>query len=199
MATRSLHQHTATTDLRDAVEFAQMDLSKASAKKLETCELFVQRIIHRGELGRYVKPGEIDRRTLITLQESALEILESITTPRESHIAVSGDLKLSFSAVEDADGVLRIVTLGSVMDRFQYHLIRLIVESGIEKLRACPAHRPRPETGTCGRIFLKVTNKDHCSTRCQSRAYMAKMRDDHRKQQMAILERRTRDKKTWTW
>jgi hypothetical protein len=168
--------------LQGAVQFAQLDLSKFSGKELATVERVVQRIIHRGEPATLVAQGALDRRTLAVLQERALELLRSIATPAAKPLTIAGDLLLTFVAVREDDATVSVRVLGSPLDRFQYQLIRLLQEAGVEKLLTCPAHKARPDTGICGRLFLKVTQKNYCSTQCQSRAYMRDYRPPSRRE-----------------
>ena len=66
-----------------------------------------------------------------------------------------------------------VIDVSDIPDRFLNKVIRSFEEVGLEKLQVCQA----PLAGSrddaiCGRLFLKVTRKEYCSTRCQSRTYM---------------------------
>jgi hypothetical protein len=66
-----------------------------------------------------------------------------------------------------------IVDVSELTDRFINRLIRAFENVGLEKLQVCQAPAPgRHDDAICGRLFLKVTRKEYCSTRCQSRTYM---------------------------
>ena len=58
---------------------------------------------------------------------------------------------------------------GPLRDRFRFSVLRILNTVGVDKLAICPA----PD---CGRLFVRVTRKEYCSTRCQSRLYMRKYR-----------------------
>lgn len=60
---------------------------------------------------------------------------------------------------------LVVAASGQAIETFKYQLIRLLESVGVEKIRKCAA----PD---CDRIFVQVTRKEFCSTRCQSRIYM---------------------------
>ncbi len=73
-----------------------------------------------------------------------------------------------------------VTRAGRPGDLFFYRLVRLLEQVGVERLRVCQApDRSRPG-GVCGRLFLKVTRKKYCSTRCQSRTYMREHRGGDR-------------------
>ena len=57
---------------------------------------------------------------------------------------------------------------GSPLDGFLYQVVRVMETGGAEKLSACAA-------ADCPRLFLKVTKKIFCSTRCRSRTYMRRL------------------------
>jgi hypothetical protein len=179
----------ATKYLEAAIQFAQVDLSKLPGKGLDTAERIVQRIIHRTEPATQVLPGALDRRTLTALQARALELLRSIATPGPSRITIAGDLLLTFIAVREKDASVSVRVSGHALDRFQYQLIRLLEDAGVEKLLTCPA----PD---CGRIFLKVTKKRFCSQRCQSRIYMRQVRAVERADRDALTTKGARHGQT---
>jgi hypothetical protein len=58
---------------------------------------------------------------------------------------------------------------GSLRDKVVYRLMSLLAETGLDRLLSCPA-------SGCGRLFLKLTRKEFCSSRCQSRSYMQRFR-----------------------
>lgn len=181
-----------TKYLEAAIQFAQLPLSEFQSKALETVERVVQRIIHRGEPPTEVRPGDLSLETLTLLQEHALQILRDITKRPAPSATVAGDLRLSFWAIANKDGSVRVRTMGPPLDRFLFQLIRLLGDAGVKKLLSCPAPKARPETGPCGRLFLKVTKKDYCSARCQSRAYMAKMRAVERAEREKLTQKGSR-------
>src|SRR5262245_35662752 len=94
-----------------------------------------------------------------TLQNEIKAILRGLTENREYEI----ELRIRFGIKRHASGI--VVTRGSRTERdvFLYQLIRLLEDVGVERLRACPE---------CGRLFLKVTRKQFCSTRCQAKVNM---------------------------
>lgn len=64
--------------------------------------------------------------------------------------------------------------VSDIPDRFINRLIRAFEEVGLDKLQVCQAPLAGRDDAMCGRLFLKVTRKEYCSPRCQSRTYMRK-------------------------
>jgi len=83
-------------------------------------------------------------------------------------MTVSGDVVLSFWCVRQR-GRVRVFPLGNPVYLVVYEVARVLEAVGFEKLKACPE---------CKRLFVKVTKKRFCSTRCQSRAYMREYRKE---------------------
>jgi hypothetical protein len=163
--------------LRFIVEFAQADILHAAPRQLATLEKGVQRFLDRDSDPHWYHRGEFDRQALEKLRERAARVLTRIATePEGERVTVAGSLELSFVAIRQPDKRIRVIVLGSPFDRLPYLIIRLLEAVGVEKLRTCAA----PD---CGRMFLKVTRKAHCSARCQSRVYMRALRQQQREQQ----------------
>jgi hypothetical protein len=172
MGANQLRNLSANAALRIVVDFADVDVDGLTARQLATVERQVQAVIHRESPPTQVRTGAIDRRTLRVMQASAREALASITSSEAQRLAaIAGDLVLSYYVFREGTAV-RLLVMGSVLDRWMYQIVRVLEAVGVEKLRACPAPRPGEPSTECGRFFLKVTVKKCCSTRCQSRMYM---------------------------
>lgn len=191
---RGLSGTLATTYLIAAVKFAQLPLDRFDDAAVAAAERVVQRILYRNEPQTRIVPGELDRRVLKELQRQSLALLRDLAEPSRARFAIAGDLVLSFWAVGGKNEPVRIMVMGSQPARYLYKLIRLIEEVGVDKLRACPAHAPRPATGVCGQLFVKVTKKEFCSTRCQSRTYMRHDRDPEPTDRDAVTKGNKRGK-----
>jgi hypothetical protein len=59
----------------------------------------------------------------------------------------------------------------SPRDRIIDGLVRVISNSHSDLLRKCSALLPR-QKAACGRVFVRVTQKQFCSEECRSRTYM---------------------------
>lgn len=85
---------------------------------------------------------------------------------------------------------------GPSADLLCFRIIRLIEDIGIPRLAVCQAASATAESGqVCGRLYVKRTRKEFCSTKCQSRVYMRRLRAEERKNQP---QRRQRGKTTRT-
>ncbi len=151
--------------LRFIVEFAQTDLATAQARQLRALDRGVQAFINRETPGHWIAEDEPDRLRLGVYQQRALEMLSDIA--RQRPLTMSGDLVLTFWAFRDGK-TLRVEVGGSPLDLLLYQIIRVLEAVGAGNLLACPE---------CGRVFVKVTKKVFCSTRCQSRVYMRGYRE----------------------
>ncbi len=170
---RALRTTLATKYLMLAVQFAQQPLSGLKGRDLADVEHAVQRLMYRGEPPTEVHEGTLNRATIDALQQRTRQLLQDLARlDVPGRIAITDDLVLCLWAIRLPDGALEFRTMGPAFARLQYQVMRLVEEVGVDKLRACHAHKPRPETGVCGRLFVKVTKKEYCSTKCQSRAWM---------------------------
>ena len=128
-----------------------------------------------GTLGQKFPP---DRVFLLALQARARTLLKAFV---QGCAAVEGDLVLTFVLTRDEAGV-RVWVHGSPLDRFLYQVVRVMETGGAEKLSACAA-------ADCPRLFLKVTKKIFCSTRCQSRTYMRRLRAVERAEDARFIQK----------
>ena len=151
--------------LRFVVAFAQLDLAQAPKAQLRQAAWGVKLLTNRETPGRWVKRPEPDREFLQALQDRARALLEQFV---KGPAAIEGDLLLTFALTRAADGRVGVQVHGSPLHLFLYQVVRALELGGAEKLSACPE---------CGRLFLKVTKKRFCSTRCQSRVYMRAYRE----------------------
>ena len=157
--------------LKFVVEFAQINLQEVPAKRLPAIDLQVQRFINRETPGHWHTAAP-DPALLRELQSRAFSLFRDLltVTPRQS-LAIAGDLLLTFFAVSDDTGRVRVIVNGTAVARFLHQIIRVLEATGFDRLFVCPAPG-------CGRFFVKVTKKTYCSTRCQSRVYMRQYRKD---------------------
>jgi hypothetical protein len=97
--------------------------------------------------------------------------VDMIVTPLavEMGEAATIDVQLRFRVARGPGGVWVLVE-GDRRHRFSYRVLRLIDDVGVDKVRQC----------ACGRVFVKVTRKEFCSTRCQMRFYMRTVRAKER-------------------
>ena len=163
--------HTPLAALQFAVQFAQADLDGADLRE-------VSQRLRDFDIGI---PGAAvgspwSGAVLGAVQADVLQLL--------GHVAGRGvafvDLQLKVMVVREDEAfrsprsTRRVSSgaTGAIRDRVLYRLIRVLEEVGAEKLRVCPA----PD---CGRVFVKVTRKAFCSTRCQSRIYMRSYREEN--------------------
>jgi CGNR zinc finger len=152
--------------LRFLVEFAQTDLGRMTPRPLVALERRVQDFVHRESPPADLAGPTLHRIGLGVLQERALPILADIA--KERPLTFANDLVLTFWVFRDRTGI-RVEVGGSDLDRFLYQIIRVLEAVGVDRLKSCPE---------CDRLFIKVTKKKFCSTRCQSRAYMRGYREE---------------------
>lgn len=173
MTRNQLQAGTATEALQFIVEFAQADLLSLGVNEYLRTVKQLQTFIDRGRNTQgFVGPPSIKELSaeLPYHQERAFEVIQNVVT--HEHFLVAGDLVLTFWAVRQ-DGRVRLAVGGSHVDRMLFECARLLEQAGTGKIKKCPA-------SNCRRIFVKVTKKDYCSTRCQSRTYMQKRRAEER-------------------
>jgi hypothetical protein len=83
------------------------------------------------------------------------------------------DLHLRFHVRAGRKAGVRLVRRPeSLHDDMVYDWIAAMADAGTARIRVCPA---------CGRLFVKITRKEYCSTKCQARTYMRKYREANRK------------------
>ena len=104
----------------------------------------------------------------VSLQAEVRELLNALVQKREPETTVRA---ITFGLKQHGDSIV-VTRAGSQRDLFLYALIRRLEQVGIDKLRVCQARDRKQASGVCGRMFLKVTRKEFCSARCQSREYM---------------------------
>jgi hypothetical protein len=165
-----------------AVEFAQVDLDLVSPDQLFSIQRGVRALLNRGRPAEWREPPRspaLYTEELLYLQKRTLDLLHDVATKRG--FTVANDLVLTFFGIQYPAGgsSIRVIVQGSPVDLLLYQVIKLLEETGSERLLVCAA----PQAGThdsapCGRLFIKVTQKRHCSTRCQSRAYMRDYRSN---------------------
>jgi hypothetical protein len=161
--------HTSADAVRFAVEFAQADLEKTNAQALakQICHFFQ---------GAY-RPGAPapDRHELLKVQADTRAFLERLM--HEGFASESVRLLLCVyrhgSARRTRQKSVASSATASLRDRFLFRLIELLNAQGAEKLRVCAAPG-------CGRVFFKVTRKEFCSARCQSRINVRRWRADNK-------------------
>ena len=181
--------------LQFAIEFAQMDLTQASREDEETVRARIQELAlltgqprangsNDDPLWIYTRDGSIKWQVtdsaIATLtiadmqhiQADLFHLLARIAAGSGTSVRVKLTLVVMgpFHATgEKPDPVVTIGVSGPPRDQVLYRVIRFVEELGTERVKACPEPK-------CGRLFFKVTRKEFCSTKCQSRSYMRKLR-----------------------
>lgn len=209
--------HTPVSTLRFVVDFAQTDLRTASAHEIDAIyreldsrlklgltysakesplEVALKQSLRRvkapGSRGASLSKIERRRRQLRLMQRDALTLLRDAA----SNIVVTASLfSMSIYGSPDGRGGLQVAVLmgGGSVDVLRYSLILLLEKTGTDKLQSCPAPVANDRRGaTCGRLFVKVTRKTHCSTKCQMRSFMRERRAAEREGDPRKLARRSR-------
>ncbi len=164
--------------LHFAIDFTQMDLEHAKPRELSALEKRIDAFLNPDRPSSWAQVPVLDRETLGSLQKETIAFFSEIVEGGHDQV----DLALTFWAVRGLrpdmppdsranrftkayNDKVSVLVYGPPRDWFLYRIIRLLEAVGAEKLLVCPA----PE---CERFFLKVTRKEFCSTRCQSRVYM---------------------------
>lgn len=166
--------------LQFLVRFVYLDLDRARVADAALVEL--QQFVERDE---HIRPERaVPAAKVKELQQGALRVLATLAR-KGTTTAVQGPLRLTYVALSRDDQV-RVTLRGSVGDVFYYQIARVLQAAGANRLRTCPAE-------DCGRLFVKVTKKAYCSTRCQSRIYMRHRREAERRADREALARVQRE------
>lgn len=165
--------------LQFAVTFAVTDLATLTSRQLVTLERHVQALINREAAWSTHQDGELGLAGLRILQAGALDMLKQIIQPTTTGAGAGLTMASGVTLVLiRQDGAFRCEYLGSRLDRLRYHLLDALRDVGPTRLLGCPALTP--EGTLCGTPFFKVTQKEFCSARCQSRMYMRALRAKER-------------------
>jgi hypothetical protein len=170
---------TATEALRFAVDFAQTDIEAVDVAEVERqIENLLNLPHYLDPRAGWAKVPKLGKAALQEMQASLSEFLANLTGIGTDEVTVSLTFWAVRSLKEGADQMARakrdatayeprvdVLVHGQPRDWLLYRVIRLLEQVGAQNLKTCPA----PE---CGRLFLKVTRKEFCSARCQSRIYM---------------------------
>jgi len=148
--------------LQFVVDFAQADLGNRSAKKLAVDQVWSFLATHSLVAPAYGDERSLSDQDLLSIQADALAVLRGLVEKESASVAVTLEISMIRRRTRIA-----VMELGTPHDRFMYRLVRLLERIGPNRLLVCPA---------CRRLFVKVTRKEFCSTRCQSRAYMREYR-----------------------
>lgn len=160
MASRALHAEVGTPQF--AIEFAQLDVSAANWRQVHRD---VVRFAYETQPIGTVKPSAVTRAALERLQTETRDLLMHLADGQPHEM----DFSLRLLVARRTDGDVLALWDGQLRDRFLYRLVQMLERQGIQKLQKCS----RPD---CGNLFLKVTSKAYCSTKCQSRQYMRQYR-----------------------
>jgi endogenous inhibitor of DNA gyrase (YacG/DUF329 family) len=121
----------------------------------------------------------------VAIKNEAFELLRGVVEGKKQTV----ELRIVQQVWRDAQvgpGVHLSTGSDSVRDLVLYRLLRLLERVGTDKLQAC---------GECQRLFIKVTRKEFCSTRCQGRVNMRNWRS---RNTAPATKRRAHGKKTRT-
>jgi len=162
-----------------AIDFAQRDLTKASRAELDRTAIQLADFAETPERrpSRVAVPHPpLTGADLRAVQASLARILRGITEGRHPNVALDLALTLHLYRLHDAPGVLGrdlyVHVEGKPLDRIVYRFVRFLEDFGLEKLRVC-------KRSDCGRLFFRITKKEYCSRRCQSRDYMRGYREEN--------------------
>lgn len=158
--------------LRFVLEFAAADVERCPAAELHRLALRVRQFTDRQSVPG-VEPMTLvlSRAQLAALQAVTVRDLRGVVSDRAGITGrvpfwISTSTQVGVFAFRDGDRI-RLVVEGKAEHRFRYQLFRLLEETGPLRLAVCSA---------CDRLFIRVTRKRFCSTRCQSRVYMQRYR-----------------------
>jgi hypothetical protein len=170
-----------TEALRFIVEFAQTDIKGEGIDLLTTRGL------------RFLAPSfealwEIADDDARPLTEKLLDLQSELRDfiARIAALPSTDVLKVPFSDLRlrltrDRKGDVHIEATGHLRDVFLYRTVQLLEIVGTNKLGICQAPMPRDPARRCGHVFVRVTQKEYCSTKCQSRTYMRGQRQEEKK------------------
>lgn len=156
-----------------AIEFAQADDVSDTA----TASAVRQFVVSRHSPAVDFAPQSVE--TLKALQKTTRELL--VTLVERGYVIAERNVKTLLVRAGRPSRPLagyvparkdEVLDVSLIPDRFLNRVIRLFEEVGLDKLQVCQALQPGRDDAICGRLFLKVTRKEFCSTRCQSRTYM---------------------------
>lgn len=118
----------------------------------------------------------------VPLRDRLRRLFDAIAEHKDVRVPVSLTLRIPPGHLAGR----RLPTFGTRRrDEAVYQAIRIIEMVGPDRIRRCAA----PD---CDRLFVKRTKGEFCSTRCQSRTYMRKQREEDRKGQDHAKQTRTR-------
>lgn len=128
--------------------------------------------------------------SLVALQADVRRLFNEVVDARE---AVEHGRRLAFGVddwmpvghlgfslrVDPSGAVVPHVVRGELRDRVVFAVVTLLASSAADLLRRCPA--PGPESGMCGRYFLRSSRQRFCSRQCANRAGWAAVRRDRKR------------------
>lgn len=182
--------------LEFAVEFAQMDLQDGppdAGPRLAA-------LIEGDDSDIMVAPGAVDsgEAQLPYLQAELLQFLRRVVGGTGQSI----DLSMSVLVVRDRQYLgawppkscadlkdfqltesVRVKWMGPARDALLYRVSRLLEDVGVGRVEMCRAPKPRHSKAypsACGRLFVKRGRKEFCSTQCQMRTYMGRVRTEEK-------------------
>jgi len=161
------------SQVRFAIALAQMDLATATPSEIAellTTLALTDRVPERAARPIYMGQRALTRKDLRGIQAGFLRVLTEIAGMAPPTTAVKIDLTLALWLCTRPAGDVFVYVEGPPVDRVVYRLVRTLEALGLDNVRRCPA----PE---CGRLFFKLSRKDYCSARCQSRIYMRGYRE----------------------
>jgi hypothetical protein len=165
--------------LQFAIAFAQEDLDGLSQQRLRRRAREVEAFIAAEELSD-LPAHPYSAQELKVFQSQLRRLLQQFAIPSAVRLTMTGNLKLNFLACHDGDHV-RISVAGSALHRLLYKTIRVLQAAGTTRLLACPEPN-------CQRLFLKVTQKRFCSSRCQWRHDKRTRRAQDRAERLRFME-----------
>jgi hypothetical protein len=187
--------------LKIATEFAGADLSDPATAgswggRIRDAFLTIggvgQFIAFDAERGRMFSSEILTAGQLRTMQQDTVRLFTTLTGLRSGGSIqpdgiTIGNIEISAIELPPTHRTL-VMVAGTAEDVFRFSLVRCIQGTSVEKLRRCPDPK-------CNRFFFKAGKKDYCSTRCQSRVYMRKRRQEAKGARLDRTARRSRSRK----
>lgn len=145
-----------------------------------------------------IKPwGVADFEELHSDLQRFIQTIADFRESRDGGLVPSLKLSAEYGAIPgDRPGQLFIAVDGRAADLLRLQFLELLRHTGTHRVMRCHAHVADSRgAATCGRIFVRSGRRDFCSTTCQKRAYMKRVREQQRQPKRRV---RHHGKKTRT-
>jgi hypothetical protein len=160
-----------------AIAFAQMDLDALSPVQLWGVHWNSFAVI-KHDLGReWFPPWPVSIAVLRGLQGQTFALLYDVVLRNATSVY---ELNLNLTLVPlSAGGLVRVHIDGRYDHVLRYRVAQALDAIGTSKVMKCPAtyRRKGQPDQQCGRLFLKRTTGEYCSSRCEKRMTMRRNRE----------------------